>query len=429
MPIKASSRTSTGGRIGDEPLRREPVERQSIERERQAGGVADPVAEARAGHPRRPLHLEATDLEVVARLRQGRRLPDAPQLDDVVLGRAVRDVRVRRVRDAQRERVALLLRLRERLLGRLELRLDALELAQLLRRGLSLQLRARPQLVDPRDERPPALVRLEEAVERVCGALAREGGARLVRVRASSLEVDHGTESRKASITAATPSRSGPGQVASAISRRRWMRALDRDAEAGHLEQLDVVLAVAERDDVAEVEPQLRRDERDPRALGDRRMAELEEVRQGRREEDAAREATDELGAGLREHVRLGDGDELRRRPVEPREQVAHLGHGQALEAGVRARVLGLARRRRARRRRRRWGRARAPRARRSPRARPRARAARGGGTRATEGRPRPRPGSRRPAPRSRPPRGTARPSGTSGRSRRGRGRRRPARA
>jgi hypothetical protein len=73
-------------------------------------------------------------------------------------------------------------------------------------------------------------------------------------------------------------------------------------------------------------------------------VSQLEEVRQGRGEKDATREAPDELGASLREHIRLGDGDELRRRLVEPREQVAHLGHGQVLEAGVGARVLRFAR-------------------------------------------------------------------------------------
>ena len=109
----------------DEPLRREPVEREAVEREREPRGVPDPVPEARAGHPRRALHVEAPDLEVVARLGERGRLADAPHLADVVLGGAVRNVVVREVRDAQRERVALRLRCGELVLGRLELGLDA----------------------------------------------------------------------------------------------------------------------------------------------------------------------------------------------------------------------------------------------------------------------------------------------------------------
>ena len=69
-------------------------------------------------------------------------------------------------------------------------------------------------------------------------------------------------------------------------------------------------------------------------------MTQLEQVRERRREEETACEAAGELGPRLGQRLRLCDRDELRRRPVEPREEVTDLGHGQALEPGVRPRVL-----------------------------------------------------------------------------------------
>ena len=68
----------------DEPLGGEAVEREPVERERQARSVADPVPEARARHPRRALHLEAPELEVVARLVEVGRLADASHLAGVL---------------------------------------------------------------------------------------------------------------------------------------------------------------------------------------------------------------------------------------------------------------------------------------------------------------------------------------------------------
>ncbi len=47
-----------------------------------------------------------------------------------------------------------------------------------------------------------------------------------------------------------------PGTVPSATASRRGWPVLDREPEAGRLDQLDVVLAVAERDDAVEVEPE-----------------------------------------------------------------------------------------------------------------------------------------------------------------------------
>jgi hypothetical protein len=100
-------------------------------------------------------------------------LADAAQLDGVVLGLAVRDVRVRRVRDAVPPVAALLLRLGE--LG-VELLQLGLEPARLL--DLRLALRAteplllRPHLLLPRRHLAPARVGGQQLVEILGAALA-----------------------------------------------------------------------------------------------------------------------------------------------------------------------------------------------------------------------------------------------------------------
>ena len=99
---------------------------------------------------------------------------------------------MRRVRDERERCVPLGLGGRELLLGDLELRLDGLELLQLLGRRLPLELRPRAELVDLRDQLAPALVGGEQRVEVLGRALAREGNALRVRIGAGGLEVDHG---------------------------------------------------------------------------------------------------------------------------------------------------------------------------------------------------------------------------------------------
>ena len=129
---------------------------------------------------------------------------------------------MRKVRDAQGEGVSLGLGRRERLLDVLQLGLHGLELLALLRRRLAAQLRPRAELVDPRDESAPARVGLEQPVEGLARALARDRCSHGIRIRARCLEVDHAREfTRTASITLATPSSCGPGHVQSAIARRR----------------------------------------------------------------------------------------------------------------------------------------------------------------------------------------------------------------
>ena len=238
------------------------------------------------------------------------------------------------------------------LLGGAQLLLHLLQLRELLRRGLALQLRLPAQLVDLRHERAPALVGLEQGVERVAGALPGQCSAVGVRVVAGGLEVDHGVKSRSASITWATPSSSADGQTQSARAFSRVVRVLDRDAEAGPVEQLEVVLAVAERDRLLRGEADMLRHEAEPASLRDRGAGQLEEVRQRLGDVEAAAELLHELGPERIEAVGIVDDDELRRRPLDPAEQVADLVHRDALEVGVGAGVLGDRRRRRARRRR-----------------------------------------------------------------------------
>jgi hypothetical protein len=120
------------------------------------------------------------------------------------------------------------------------------------------------------------------------------------------------------------------------------MRALDGDPEAGRVEELHVVLAVSERDHAVEVEPEHRTHEGEPGSLRHARISDLEHVRQRRREERTAVEPALELGADLGQDGRLRDGDELRRRPLEPCEEVADRDDRQTLEDGVPARVLAL---------------------------------------------------------------------------------------
>ena len=79
VPYIASSRTSTGGSIGTCPCATRAVEREAVEGEGEQRGVADQVAEARAGEPRGPLHLEPADLGVLRPLRRlARRRGGAP---------------------------------------------------------------------------------------------------------------------------------------------------------------------------------------------------------------------------------------------------------------------------------------------------------------------------------------------------------------
>ena len=98
------------------------------------------------------------------------------------------------------------------------------------------------------------------------------------------------------------------------------------------LDQLDVVLAVPEGDDALERDAEPLGDERDARSLRDGGVAELEEVRERGREEEPLAERRGERLAEGRHVVRVGDGDELRRRLLEPGGEVADLLDRDVLE-------------------------------------------------------------------------------------------------
>ncbi len=150
---------------GREARLRQVVERELVERHRDPCRIAHDVAEARSGHARSSLHVEAADLRVLAGLGERRRLAHTAKLLGVVLRVAVGRRVVGRVRDERERRVSRRLGGRELLLGLLERCLDRAQRLQLLRRRLALQLRLRAELVDLGNERAPALVGGEERVE------------------------------------------------------------------------------------------------------------------------------------------------------------------------------------------------------------------------------------------------------------------------
>ena len=174
---------------------------------------------------------------------------------------------MRRVRHAQGECVALGLGRGEGLLGVLQLLLDALQLLELLGRRLALELRARHAARRRAARARASARRPRAAVERVGRALAGERGPDASGFARAALRSIIAPESRDGLDHGCDALVLRPGAGPSAIARSRGCAALDRDAEAGPAEQLDVVLAVAERDDLSEVEPEPLRDEREPRSL------------------------------------------------------------------------------------------------------------------------------------------------------------------
>ena len=138
--------------------------------------------------------------------------------------------------------------------------------------------------------------------------------------------VDHDSECTKASSRAATPSSSTERDDEVGAGEDLGVRVRDGDREAGPVEQLAVVLAVAAGDRLRRAEAEPVGDELEPRALAHVRVRELEEVRQRLRDEEASGEAR--LQHGL-ERVHL------RRRRRRPR---ASSGRGRARPAGRRPR-------------------------------------------------------------------------------------------
>ena len=409
------------------PLPLDVVEREPVQREREQGRVADQVAEARP-EIRAARSISKRPISRCSRGSSVGWLADAPHLADVVLGVEPSGTSSwGGLGTSASERVALGLGRGERLLDLLQLGLHGLQLLELLGRRLPLQLgapaaRRRGGRARASARRPRAAGRTPR--RRPCG---RAPPGRAPGSRAALRSIIVGSLGRPRSRSA-TPSSCGPGHVRSAIAWRRGARPRPRPRDPRPRASSTSFSPSPKATTCGEVDPEQLGDEGDPRALRRAGMAELEEVGSDvvmkRRRRRRAR-GRPHLG----EPLRLGDRDELRRRPLEPREEVADLGDRAGAGSPSRRASTRSPRRRRAGRRRRRSARGPCERATRSPRGRRRARAARGGGTRASAGRRRRRPGSRRPARRSRPARGTARPSGTSARSRRGPGCRPPATA
>ena len=129
-------------------------------------------------------------------LGERRGFAEAADLDGVVLGVAVRRGVVRRVRDERERFVAGSLCGGQLLLRSAQLLLHPLQLLELLRGRLALQLRAAAEIVDVRHEQAPALVGGEQLVERLGRALAGERGTPDVGLGAGCLEVDHASKSK-----------------------------------------------------------------------------------------------------------------------------------------------------------------------------------------------------------------------------------------
>ena len=314
------------------------VEREAVDREREQRRVAEHVAEARAGEPRGPLHVEAADLGVLLHLGELRRLAPAPDLDRIVLRVAVGRGVVRRVRDSVSSRSRSASAEASSCSAVLQLLLHAPQLLELLRRRLALLLRAPAQVVDARDEGPPALVGGEPGVEGFGSALARELPPELVRVVARCAGVDHERESRYASSRAATPSSSTEGTTSFArrrISSWAFATATGKPAQSRSSRSFS---PSPHADRLRGDEPEPVGDELESRALAHVRMRELEEVRQRLRDEQPSRIPWLQLRLELVERMLVAHGDELRRRLRQPVAQRADRVDLEVLEVRVASR-------------------------------------------------------------------------------------------
>ena len=181
-----------------EPVSAQQLEHPADERQLEEDEVPAQVGEARAREPRGLLHLDhpARELQVIARGGDGPRLAALVE-DGVLRGRGrvgqVREPRERILQlglDAgQLLREALraardLAHLRDRLVGRPAL---ALRGGDRVVRGVLLAA----QRLELRQDRAPALVQLEHAVQAAVVPAARERGADHRRVTAQQLQIEH----------------------------------------------------------------------------------------------------------------------------------------------------------------------------------------------------------------------------------------------
>ena len=139
-----------------------------------------------------------------------------------VLLLALGDGLVGQIGDAVPDLLPLTLGRRQLAVELLELALESSRLLDLLGGGgLAEPLLVGAHLVAARARVPPAGIGREQRIEELGGAAAGKGGAKRVLLGSSGAEIDHARESRKASITCATPSSSTEGQTKSAAASTR----------------------------------------------------------------------------------------------------------------------------------------------------------------------------------------------------------------
>ena len=173
--------------------------------------------------------------------------------------------------------------------------------------------------VDARLELAPLRVDRHQLVERVRGALPLRAPSGSRRDRCAL----HGCRSSRQEclnhLRDTLLVRGGTDEIGARLHRR--VRVSDRDGEPGPVDELDVVLAVPERDRPLGREAEAIRDELETGALRDLRVRELEEERQRLRDEQLPGEARAQRDAEAVELLRVADDDELRRLAVEPVQQ------------------------------------------------------------------------------------------------------------
>ena len=357
VPYIASSRTSTGGSTGVKPCAARRSSAKPVEREREQRRVADAGSRSasRTGARRAPCSKRPISRSLLRRRRASAARRQRRISTGVLLGVAVRGRR--RAAGSGRASSSAV----ARGLGRGELVLEPPAARPSPRcsssscSGVGLPfsfVAARSSSTRGTSARQRSSA-ASSASNASRGALARERGAEAVGIRARCPEVDHALESRKASITWATPSSSRPGRRsrrarAAAGARSRPRRRSRPSRAARRRSRRRRTRPCRSR---REAEPL--GDEREPRPFVTSGFAELEEVRAatsrctaGRRTAPASRACSAvELG-------RVADGDELRRRLREPVEQSPDRVTGMCWKSAYGARPVRCPRRRRARRRR-----------------------------------------------------------------------------
>ena len=238
------------------------VEREAVERDRDERRVADEVAEARAREARGALELEAADLGVLGPV--GRRV--APRGGAPTASSSVEPSgapRVGRVRHRARSALALGLGGGERLLGAAELLLHRRQLLELLRRRLAASSFSRPRSSSTFGTSARQRSSAASSASNGSAAPLRASAARTAPGRRGLRGGRSRSESAGLADGSGDPSYArvehGLDHLGDALLRRGRAdpvghgldavdRVLDRDPVAPPLDELDVVLAVAEGD-------------------------------------------------------------------------------------------------------------------------------------------------------------------------------------